>query len=57
VVKEGKNKTTFSLDVLISEELIRSFLSFGGELEVLEPSQLRQQIRERVIELANRYEL
>lgn len=57
VVKEGKNKTTFSLDVLISEELIRSFLSFGGELEVVEPIQLRQQIRGRVIELANRYEL
>jgi predicted DNA-binding transcriptional regulator YafY len=57
LVKEGKNKSTFSLDVLISEELIRSFLSFGGEVEVLEPSDLRNEIRKRVLQMADSYEL
>lgn len=56
-VKEGKNRTTFSMEVLISEELIRSLLSYGGEVEVMEPQSLRQTIRERVLKLASRYEL
>lgn len=56
-VKEGKNRTTFSMEVLISEELIRSLLSYGGEVEVMAPQSLRQTIRERVLKLASRYEL
>ena len=40
-LKEGKNRTSFELNVMISEELIRSILSYGGEIEVLEPKKLR----------------
>lgn len=56
-IKEGKNRTTFSMEVLVSEELVRSLMSFGGEVEVVEPQSLRQTIRDRVLKLATRYEL
>ena len=57
VVKEGKNKTTFSLQVIISEELIRSFMSYGGELEVVEPESLRNIIKKRIVEMSDRYDI
>ena len=57
MVKEGKNKTTFSLQVIISEELIRSLLSYGGELEVLEPENLRNTIKKRIVEMSERYDI
>lgn len=57
VLKEGKNKTTFSLQVIISEELIRSFLSYGGELEVVEPESLRNTIKKRIVEMSERYDI
>jgi predicted DNA-binding transcriptional regulator YafY len=57
VVKEGKNKTTFSLQVIISEELIRSLMSYGGELEVIEPEDLRNTIKKRIVEMSERYDI
>jgi predicted DNA-binding transcriptional regulator YafY len=45
--KAGKNKTTFELEVWVSEELIRTILSFGGEIEVTGPQTLRQTIAHR----------
>ena len=57
IVKEGKNRTTFELTVLISEELIRSLLSYGGEIEVLEPESLRIKMAERVLSMVNNYNL
>jgi predicted DNA-binding transcriptional regulator YafY len=57
IVKEGKNKTTFSIDVLISEELIRTLLSFGGEIEVVEPSHFRQTLAKRVAQMMENYGL
>jgi predicted DNA-binding transcriptional regulator YafY len=57
VVKEGKNKTTFSIDVIISEELIRSFLSFGGEIEILEPESLRNTMIKRIGMMKESYNL
>lgn len=48
VIKIGKNRTTFELKVLISEEFIRSILSYAGELEVITPSILRESIIKRV---------
>ncbi len=57
IVKEGKNKTTFSLEVIISEELIRSFMSYGGELEVVEPESLRNTIKKRIVEMSDRYDI
>ena len=56
-MKEGKNKTTFSLQVIISEELIRSLLSYGGELEVIEPETLRNTIKKRIVEMSERYDI
>lgn len=55
-LKEGKNRTQFSLEVLISEELIRSLLSYGGEIEVLEPQSLRDEMKVRAEKMFNRYE-
>lgn len=48
IIKQGKNKTTFELDVIVSEELIRTLLSFGGEIEVIAPDSLRGTIVSRV---------
>ncbi len=57
IIKEGKNKTTFSLQVIVSEELIRSFMSFGGELEVVEPENLRNTIKKRIVDMSERYDI
>ncbi|MES2587546.1 MAG: WYL domain-containing protein [Bacteroidota bacterium] len=57
LVKEGKNKTTFSLEVIISEELIRSILSFGGEIEVVEPLELRNALIKRLNLMCENYNL
>jgi predicted DNA-binding transcriptional regulator YafY len=55
VIKEGKNKTTFSMKVFISEELIRSLLSYGGEVEIAEPETLKQEIFERAQSILKNY--
>jgi len=47
-VKQGKNKTLFELEIFISEEFVRSILSFGGEIEVVSPKTLRNDIVERL---------
>ena len=57
ILKEGKNRTTFELTVLISEELIRTIMSYGGEIEVLEPLSLRNLIVSRVHKIMEAYRL
>lgn len=57
IIKEGKNKTTFELNVLISEEFIRSILSYGGGIEVAEPVELRDEIIFRLEEMAENYKI
>lgn len=57
IVKEGKNRTTFELFVLISEEFIRALLSYGGEIEVVEPIALRDTMAERVMKMGQFYGL
>lgn len=57
LIKEGKNRTTFELTVLISEELIRTIMSYGGEIEVLEPLSLRNLIVSRIHKLTEAYRL
>jgi len=57
LIKEGKNRSTFSLDVIISEELIRSFLSYGGEIEVVEPLNLRQTMIKRLNDMIENYKI
>ena len=55
VEKKGKNKTVFSMEVLISEELIRSLLSYAGEVEVIEPLSLREMMVKRLVEMCDKY--
>ena len=56
-IKEGKNKTTFELKVLISEEFIRSLISFGGGIEIIEPLELREEIIFRLKEMMKNYKI
>jgi predicted DNA-binding transcriptional regulator YafY len=43
------------MEVLISEELIRSLLSYAGEVEVLEPLSLREMMVKRLVEMCDKY--
>jgi predicted DNA-binding transcriptional regulator YafY len=52
---ENNEYCIFQLKVFISEELIRSFLSFGGEIEVVAPYSLRSILKERSFELFQKY--
>lgn len=54
-LKEGKNKTTFSISVIVSEELIRTFLSYGGEIEIIEPEHFRTMLVKRLREMFETY--
>ncbi len=55
--KEGKNKSTFSLNVIPTEELIREIMSYGGEIEVISPIHLRDKIADRVVDMIQNYNL
>ena len=57
IIKEGKNKTTFELRVLISEEFIRSVLSYAGGIEIVEPAEFREEIISRIEEMMKNYNL
>ena len=57
LVKEGNKRTSFALTVIVSEELIRDLLSYGGELEVIEPKSLREIIARRIIEMKKTYSI
>ncbi len=49
--KETDDFSEFSLKVNISEELIRSLLSYGGEVKILEPEILVKEIKRRAEEI------
>ena len=55
LVKEGKNRDTLELDVIVSEELIRTILSYGSQIEVVKPKELRSQIANSVQEMMDIY--
>jgi predicted DNA-binding transcriptional regulator YafY len=57
LIKEGKNKSTFELRVLISEEFIRSILSYAGGIEIVEPTEFREEIISRIEEMMKNYNL
>ena len=54
-IKEGKKRDTFRLEVILSEELKRTFLSYGDQLEVIKPSKLRNDLKTTIIALNNLY--
>lgn len=47
LLNETSDQSEFSLTVNISEELIRSLLSYGGEVKIIEPSALVKEIKRR----------
>jgi predicted DNA-binding transcriptional regulator YafY len=55
VLKKGKKRNTYQLNVLLSEELKRFFLSYGNQIEVLEPLQLRTNLKNEIIEMSELY--
>lgn len=48
LINQTQTHGIFELKILISEEFIRLLLSYGGEVEVLEPAHLRKTIEERI---------
>ena len=54
---ENKDHTEFLINLLISEELIRTLLSYGGEIEVVQPKELRKIIEDRITEMNQLYNL
>ena len=54
---ENKENTVFMMSLLISEELIRTLLSYGGEIEVIEPKELREIIEKRISDMNHLYKL
>ena len=55
LIKEGKKRNTYQLNVLVSEELKRLFLSYGNQIEIIEPEELRDTIKNEIIELSEMY--
>jgi predicted DNA-binding transcriptional regulator YafY len=54
-IKTSEKGTIFQLEVFISEELIRSILSFGGEITVHKPKSLEETITGRLEEMVRNY--
>lgn len=55
ITVEEEGTTTFSLDALVSEELIRDMMSYGGEIVVLEPTSLREELVQRFLKASKKY--
>lgn len=55
IISEGTEESVFELNILISEEFIRIILGYGGEIEVLEPANLRETLTIRVKQMAGIY--
>jgi predicted DNA-binding transcriptional regulator YafY len=56
LVKSGKSRDTYELEVYTnSEELRRTLLSYGKQLEVIKPKKLREEIRRMVLEMNEIY--
>lgn len=54
--KVGKKRVSFELQVMVTEELIRLFLSYGSSVEIVEPASLRNEIKKRVEEMHEMYQ-
>lgn len=53
VVEMQENYFVFSLKVNISEELIREIMSYSGEIEVIEPKELKDELLKRANRILN----
>ena len=58
IIKEIEDGATyFQLKLLISEELIRALLSYCGEIEIIEPKELKTALIERISAMHKVYQL
>ncbi|MCG8573975.1 MAG: WYL domain-containing protein [Flavobacteriales bacterium] len=55
LIKEGRKRNTLELEVIISEELKRTILSYGSQIEVIEPKSLKNSLRDIVLEMHEIY--
>jgi predicted DNA-binding transcriptional regulator YafY len=55
IIKKGKKRNTYQIKVIQSEELKRFFLSYGKQLEVIEPQSLRDYIANEITEMMELY--
>lgn len=55
VIKQNKTELQVSLDVYITPELRMTILSYGPEVEVLKPANLRKEIKETAREMVKKY--
>lgn len=56
IIKEGTKRNTFELKVLLSEELKRTLLSYGSQIEIIKPKSLRGEIRNTILEMNEIYD-
>lgn len=57
VLESNDQSTIFQLEVFLSEELIRTILSYGGELVVKNPQSLKKEIQNRIMLMQDNYKL
>ena len=55
LIKKDNDHSYFELNIFIAEEFIMNILGFSGDIEVLEPNSLRQEIISRVNQLNKSY--
>ena len=55
-IEKHKDFSVFELRILITEEFIRNLLGYAGEVEVLQPNDLRETIEKRASALLKRYQ-
>ena len=55
LIKSGKNRNTYRIEVLVSEELKRLILSYGNQIEVIKPLSLRTQLMDEIITMNELY--
>lgn len=54
-IKTGNKRDTFQLEVILSEELKRTLLSYGDQLEVIQPVKLREDLKNTIKTINNIY--
>ncbi|HLW29496.1 MAG TPA: WYL domain-containing protein [Brumimicrobium sp.] len=57
IVEESKEQTKFELYALVSEELIRELLSYGGDVQVLNPDGLKNELIKRIKKMNFNYKI
>lgn len=55
VLDSSEKGSRFSLNAIVSEELIRKLMSYGGELKVIQPQSLSKELMKRAEDTLRRY--